>query len=370
MVYFRKSSNDAEHGETGVLQLVVRNSALQINTPTLVGIGDLFDDDDYFEALSSSSSTSNAATTDTSPSAPPVHIAVRNCSFSLNENVSLPTSDDDDDDDDDDAASNESDVNIRQLRIHVDAIGVRRMPNGDLVISECSFRTSTSSSNANASGIWSLAPASSNRPQSARPAASLFSASYSSYNAKSVLNSNNSNTNANTNDNELFSSGSVERKKSFDESVLDLFTGDSAAAADTTSPKSRHQMASLVRLVRQVREESRSLEAKCRDELAKRDAELVELKRSSASSSSSSTATTPSLTSPAAAASDSELGEVMKRFELERRQFESLLDKLMEENQALGAKLKRSEEHAQILHIENTCLVKRLGQQQQHQSPK
>jgi hypothetical protein len=49
------------------------------------------------------------------------------------------------------------------------------------------------------------------------------------------------------------------------------------------------------------------------------------------------------------------------QFELERRQFECLLKQFEEDNEALRAKLQKSEDHIQILNIERECLMKNIN---------
>ncbi len=70
-----------------------------------------------------------------------------------------------------------------------------------------------------------------------------------------------------------------------------------------------------------------------------------------------------------AAMLDREKQEVKKeevsfdQFELERKQFESLLKSYEEENEALKAKLKKSEDMNAILNIERGCIIKKLNEQ-------
>ncbi len=52
---------------------------------------------------------------------------------------------------------------------------------------------------------------------------------------------------------------------------------------------------------------------------------------------------------------------VTDQFELERKQFECLLKQFEEENEALKAKLQKSEDHIQILNIERECLMKNIN---------
>lgn len=48
------------------------------------------------------------------------------------------------------------------------------------------------------------------------------------------------------------------------------------------------------------------------------------------------------------------------QFDLERKQFESLLKQLQEENERLNVRLQKSEEHITILNIERECLMKNI----------
>ncbi len=61
---------------------------------------------------------------------------------------------------------------------------------------------------------------------------------------------------------------------------------------------------------------------------------------------------------------DSQKKEVsFEQFELERKQFESLLQSYEEENQVLKAKLKKSEDMNAILNIERGCIINKLNEQ-------
>ena len=59
---------------------------------------------------------------------------------------------------------------------------------------------------------------------------------------------------------------------------------------------------------------------------------------------------------------DSEYHKI-DQLELERKQFESLLQSFQDENEQLRNKLKKSDDLAAILNIERDCLMKKLNEQ-------
>ncbi len=55
--------------------------------------------------------------------------------------------------------------------------------------------------------------------------------------------------------------------------------------------------------------------------------------------------------------------ETFNHYELERKQFESLLKTYEDENENLKTKLKKHEEMIEILNIERDCIIKNLNEQ-------
>ncbi len=115
----------------------------------------------------------------------------------------------------------------------------------------------------------------------------------------------------------------------------------------------------MVYLLRKTREENKNIENMLKAERLRVKQVIEELKKEREKTAVDCTCTNNNNNDSSCNSRNSAID--LKRFELERRQFESLLKKFEEENEALRNKLKQAEERMTILNIENTCLVKKLN---------
>ena len=130
---------------------------------------------------------------------------------------------------------------------------------------------------------------------------------------------------------------------------------------DSSSNKAM-QLASLVFLLRKSKEENVRLQTRLTSEIAKNaefetDYQMVKTKNENLNKKVNE------LKNILNANEKNENSCNKDQLELERRQFESLLQTFQEENEQLRNKLKRSDDLVAILNIERDCLMKKLNEQ-------
>jgi hypothetical protein len=292
-----KASEDAQSNKNNIAEIVISNFQFEVNIPTLVGLVELIDDEDFYEPEKLSL---------------PVNISLTNCKFSLNDNP--------------------GELN-KPIHLSINKLLVNKLPNSEIVISEVS-----------------LAP---------------------NYQLKKFLDM------TTVGKSSLKQLNKLRRKSLTKEIEYDnQFKSFKKESILSFSYKSIHdntnsdQFASLVYMLRQIKEENRKLRLELqseRDEAARKKETLNvkpvshdEQKQKTCPSQRNHVVTNDFIVTDKAE-KDNDKEAALEKFALERMQFESLLKKYQEENEILRIKLEKSEKNFQQINLERDILVKKLN---------
>ena len=276
-------------------EILITNFKFEVNIPTLIGLVELIDDDDFYEPDKLSL---------------PVNVSVKNCKFSLNDNP--------------------GEFN-KPLHLSINKLLVNKLSNNEIVLSELSLAPNYQIKKF--LGLTRVVTSSSIQSSRTRRKSLTKEVEYD-------------------NQFKTFKTGSI---LSFSyKSIHDNTNAD--------------QIASLVWLLRQQKEENRKL----RLELEKERDRLIS-KRETLETQPILQVVKKNKPSPKAQVvmndfiitdkteKDHDKEALLDKFALERTQFESLLKKYQEENEILKLKLEKSEKNFQQMNTERDILVKKLN---------
>ncbi len=275
-------------------EILITNFKFEVNIPTLIGVVELIDDDDFHE-----------------PDKPslPVNVSVKNCKFSLNDNP--------------------GEFN-KPLHLSINKLLVNKLSNNEIVLSEMRLAP-----NCQIEKFLGLTRVTSSSKQSSRTRRKSLTKEIEYDNQFKI-----------------FKTGSI---LSFSyKSIHDNTNAD--------------QIASLVWLLRQQKEENRKLRLELEKEkdglISKRETLetqpiLQVVKKNQPPPKTKLVIDDFIITDKTEKDHDKEA--LLEKFALERTQFESLLKKYQEENEILKLKLEKSEKNFQQMNTERDILVKKLN---------